>query len=222
MSAGLAADRLCLVSDRRRLCAAAGAPLTEGAALLVEQAAAAGAAGIGAFQLREPDLAAADLLALARAIVLVLGPTRLLVNDRADVAAAAGAGVHLRERSLPAARVRAALAGVAPIWRAVHDVAGVAAAGPVDALVAGTVSVSVSKPATASLLGVDGLAAIVAAATVPVYAIGGLRGRVWPTVAPSGAAGCAAIGAFLPLAGERIAAAMTRAVEEFRRGVDCD
>lgn len=220
MTAGLPPSRLCIVSDRRRLCAAAGRGLEHGAALLVELAAAAAAEGVGAFQLREPDLGAAELVGLARAIRGAAGPVTLLVNDRADVAACVGAGLHLRERSMPAARVRVALPGVAPIWQAVHGDAGVSAAGPVDALVAGTVARTASKPAGHPILGVAGLAAIVRASPVPVFAIGGLTGASWPSLASTGAHGCAAIGVFLPRPGEDCRAAVRRAVSGFARGVD--
>ncbi len=65
--------------------------------------------GIRALQLREKDLSADDLLALARAVKAL---TRnygalLIVNGRADVARIAGAeGVHLPEDGLPVAEVR--------------------------------------------------------------------------------------------------------------------
>lgn len=65
--------------------------------------------GVRAVQLREKDLSAEDLLALARQVKEL---TRqygawLFVNDRADVARIAGAdGVHLPESGLPVAEVR--------------------------------------------------------------------------------------------------------------------
>lgn len=218
---GLDAGRLCLVSDRRRLAAAAGRPEADAAAALVEQASAAAACGIGAFQIREPDLDAEALLTLTRAVIAVLGGvTQVLVNDRADIAAAAGAGVHLKERSLPADRIRAALPAVRPIWRAVHDLAGVRAAGPVDALVAGTVLPTRSKDAAVATLGAAGLSTIAAAATVPVYAIGGLSGGTWPSISACGVHGCAAIRVFVPRAGEDIAVAVRRAVRGFAECVD--
>ncbi len=191
-------------------------------ALLVEQVAAAAAAGIGAFQLREPDLDTDALFALVCTVRAAVGdaPMALLVNDRADVAAAAGVGVHLKERSMPAARVKAALPAVRPIWRAVHDVDGARAAGPVDALVAGTVQASRSKAAGSPTLGHAGLAAIVIATARPVYAIGGLTGASWPSLSATGAHGCAAIGVFLPRNGEDIAQAVGRAVRGFADGVD--
>ncbi|MBI4384591.1 MAG: thiamine phosphate synthase [Nitrospinae bacterium] len=65
--------------------------------------------GIRALQLREKDLSAEDLLALARQVKEL---TRrygawLFINDRADVARIAGAeGVHLPESGLPVGEVR--------------------------------------------------------------------------------------------------------------------
>lgn len=74
-------------------------------------------------QVREKDLDGAHLLALARAAVAT--GVRVLVNDRADVARAAGAwGVHLPERGLPLAAARA-LVGVVGVSRhAPGDVSG--------------------------------------------------------------------------------------------------
>lgn len=216
MTDRLAPGGLCVVTDRRRLCQALGRPLDDGATLVVAQARAAAAAGIGAFQLRESDLSAADLFDLTCEVRDALaGRTTLLVNDRADIAAAAGVGVHLKASSLPAAALRRWLPAATPIWRAVHARSDVAMAGPVDVLVAGTVLPSRSKGDHISLLGLDGLAAIVADSPVPVMAIGGLTGRMWPAVAATGARGCAAIGAFVPGAGEDISQAMARAVRAF-------
>jgi thiamine-phosphate pyrophosphorylase len=67
-------------------------------------------AGVDLVQVREPALPARDLAELvARAVEWKRGATtKIVVNDRFDVALAAGAdGVHLGGRSLPAAHVRA-------------------------------------------------------------------------------------------------------------------
>ena len=85
---------------------------------------------------------------------------------------------------------------------------------------AGTVQATVSKPAGGPTLGLEGLAAVVAASAVPVYAIGGLVGADWPRLAPLGVYGVAAIGVFLPREGESIAQAVHRAVDAFAAGVD--
>ena len=66
-----------------------------------------------------------------------------------------------------------------------------------DYLVAGTVWATVSKPADHRLLGIDGLAAIVRAAAVPVLAIGGVTLDRLPELTARGAAGFAAIGMFI-------------------------
>jgi thiamine-phosphate diphosphorylase len=208
-------SRLGIVSDRRRLAAAAGRALADAPALLAEQVEAAAACGVAFFHVREPDLGGAALLALTRALLAIAaGRTRIVVNERADVAAVAAAGLHLRHGSLPAAVARAWVPAGTWMTRAVHTVADVAAAGPVDALVAGTAAPSVSKPAGSPTLGPAGLAVLVAEARVPVFAIGGLGPAQWPWVAASGAFGMAAIGLFLPRPGETVGAAVRRAVDD--------
>jgi thiamine-phosphate diphosphorylase len=206
---------LVLVSDRARLCAAAGRPIGDGVALLVEQARSAAAAGITAFQIREPDLDTRTLLALTETIAAIAAPTlQVLVNDRADVARAVGVGVHLRAASMPTARVRRWLPPPAWVTRAVHGVSELGEAVGADAVIAGTVRATPSKPTTQTMLGLSGLAEVVAACAVPVLGIGGLSGRDWPALRAVGAAGLAAIGVFLPRPGEAIADALHRAVSE--------
>src|SRR5437868_2906391 len=62
--------------------------------------------GVTHIQIRERDLTARDLLSLARQAVALGG--RILINDRADIALAAGAqGVHLPADSISPAQLRA-------------------------------------------------------------------------------------------------------------------
>lgn len=207
-----------IVSDRRRLVRAATRSADE-TTLLVEQARAGAEAGADFYQIREPDLSAAALLALVRRVVDATGSRlTVLVNDRADVAVAAGggAGVHLRAASMPTARLRAWLAPGLSVTRAVHSIAEACAAGPVDAVVAGTVTTSISKDVGHPTLGTDGLRALVDATTVPVIAIGGLTPADWSWVARTGAAGWAGIGSFLPASGEPVGDAVERAVRAAR------
>src|SRR5215208_4416641 len=94
---------LCLVTDRARLGNAMGAPPQNWVELLREQVGAAADAGVDYIHVRENDLEARDLIDLVRTLLGVTGKTRsqLLVNDRVDVALAAGAqGVHLKEQSV--------------------------------------------------------------------------------------------------------------------------
>src|SRR5688572_3946777 len=99
---------LCLVTDRRRLGEALGLPPERWDEALRQQVGGAASAGIDYVQVREPDLEAGDLVELVRSLVQITSKrTRILVNDRIDVAVAAGAsGVHLKEQSILPAEVR--------------------------------------------------------------------------------------------------------------------
>jgi thiamine-phosphate pyrophosphorylase len=193
----------CLVTDRRRLCGES-AVFDEVRRRLLQQVREAVDAGVDLIQLREGDLPAAALADLARDFVAAARgtATRVLVNDRLDVALACGAGgVHLRADSMGADAVRRIAPPGFLVTRSVHRADEAARAGAVDYLVAGTVFASLSKPAGASLLGVDGLAAIVRAAGVPVLAIGGITTERIEAVRRAGAAGIAGIGLFVESSG---------------------
>src|SRR5205814_1224408 len=100
------------------------------------------ASAVDLIQVRERDLNAADLAALVSAVVKVSrgSGTRVLVNDRVDVALATGAdGVHLRSDSVPADAVRRLVSAGFLIGRSVHRVDEAVAAGAVDYLIAGAV-----------------------------------------------------------------------------------
>jgi len=189
----------CLVTDRRRLCPDAES-LSRACACLVEQARRAAAAGIDLIQIRERDLDAAVLAALATDVIAVTrgSKTRVVVNDRVDVALAAGAdGVHLRGDSMPVTSARRLLAAPLIIGRSVHSVAEVKASAGADYLIAGTVFTSASKPGVIERLGIEGLREIVQATTIPVLAIGGITQERVADVLAAGAAGIAAIGLFI-------------------------
>lgn len=194
---------LCLVTDRRRL-AGAHASLADARRCLVAQARHAAAAGIHLIQLRERDLEAADLAEVARDLVAVTRgtATRLVVNDRLDVALTCGAdGVHLRGDSIPIAEARRIAPGGFLIGRSVHSSGEAAQAAGADYLIAGAVFPTQSKPSAQTLLGLGGLRAIVAAANAPVLAIGGVAEDRCDGVAAAGAAGIAAIGLFMAAEG---------------------
>ena len=192
----------CLVTDRRRLCPDARS-FAEARRSLVDQARRAADAGVDLIQVRERDLEAADLAALVADLMAVTrgGATRVVVNDRIDVALACGAdGVHLRGDSVAVEVARRLLPPPFLVGRSVHTSEEARAASGADYLIAGTVFPSASKrtgSASAELLGIDGLGAIVSASDVPVLAIGGITSdRIAPVLA-AGAAGIAAIGLFI-------------------------
>ena len=168
--------------------------------------------GIDLVQIRERDLEGGALARLVRdALYMAEGSaTRILVNDRIDVALATGAGVHLRESSVGCTIVRR-LWPAMTIGRSVHSVESVARAVDADYLIAGTIFPTDSKR-DAVLLGPDGLARIVRhAGGRPVLAIGGVTIAQLPAIAGAGAQGIAAIGAFMP---DRSAQNVTEAVEK--------
>jgi thiamine-phosphate diphosphorylase len=183
-----------MITDRAR---AAGG----GVEPLVARVAAAARAGVHLVQVRERDLEAAALTRLVAACVAAVHGTaaRVLVNDRLDVALAAGAhGVHLRGDSIPASRVRSIAPGPFLIGRSVHsrhEVDRATAEGAVDYLLFGTVFETPSK-AGARPAGTAALRDAVAATRVPVLAVGGITVATLPAVAATGAAGFAAIGLF--------------------------
>lgn len=184
----------CLVTDRRRL-VGASVSFVEQVAALERVIATAVAAGVDLIQVREPDLESRDLLTVARlAVDAARGfECRIVVNDRLDVALAAGAdGVHLRASGAPVPRVRACVPPGWLIGRSAHSPAEVAAAATADYIVFGTVFDTASKPGVMGQ-GLTRLAAAVGGVTVPVLAIGGINAGNVAQCAEVGAKGVAAI-----------------------------
>ena len=188
------------MTDRSRLCQG-GADAEVARACLLRQARYAIDAGVDFVQVRERDLDTADLAATVSDIIAMARGTRtrILINDRVDVALACGAaGVHLRADSVSAAAVRSIAPPQFVIGRSVHVVSDAVAAGAaVDYLIAGTVWQTSAKPADHPVLGIDGLSDIVRAVSVPVLAIGGVTLDRLGEVAARGAAGAAGIGLFM-------------------------
>jgi thiamine-phosphate pyrophosphorylase len=182
------------------------------------------AGGVSVVQIRERSLDGRDAVALVRdCLALARGTAcRVIVNDRLDVALAAGAsGVHLREDSvsIDAAR-RLATAGFV-VGRSVHDAAAAAGARNADYLIVGNVFETESKPGREPL-GLAGLRDVVTAASgCPVWAIGGITPDRVPEVIACGIEGVAAIGAFLPRAGATdITEHVRRQTEALRLALD--
>lgn len=139
-----------------------------------------------------------EIAAMARR-VCDEGGAALVVNDRLDVALAAGAdGVHLGQTDLPLAEARALAAGRLWIGVSTHDAAQVraAVAGGADYLGYGPVFATGTKVNPDPVQGVAALAAAVAlAGEIPVVAIGGVTPERAGTLYAAGAAAVCAIGA---------------------------
>jgi thiamine-phosphate pyrophosphorylase len=167
--------------------------------------------GINLIQLREKDLPAATLSALARAILQIInlanGPTRLLINSRPDIAIATGAhGIHLTASpdELPPAQVRdlysAANLPAPTITISCHTLEDVHRAhqNKADAILFAPVFEKViAGEIITQGQGLDKLhAACTAASPIPVYALGGVTFENAPSCLDAGAAGIAGIRLF--------------------------
>lgn len=206
-----------MVTDRRRTGAVGERAQRH---CLLEQTAFAVEAGVDVVQVRERDLQAQELYELAAAVVEQArgSRTRVVVNDRVDVALAAGAsGVHLRGDSIAPVDARLLTPAGFLIGRSVHSAAEAERVQQdVDYLIAGTVWPSRSKGAGHPVLGPAGLESIVKAVNVPILAIGGVTLDAIGTIAGCGAAGAAGIDLFWPERGTVELCKASRLVEVVR------
>ena len=156
-------------------------------------------ADVPLFQIREKSLHARVLYELvARAAEITRGSkTRLLVNDRSDIARATGAdGVHLTTQSLPAEVVRNIFGAEFLIGVSTHslDEARAARVGGADFVVFGPVFETESKRAYGEPQGLDKLAEVARElGEFPVVAIGGITLDNVDECFQAGARGIAAI-----------------------------
>jgi len=122
----------------------------------------------------------------------------VIVNDRVDVAAAAGLGVHLGQDDLSVAEARAVLGPDAMVGLSTHTTAQLAAAlhQPVSYVAFGPVFITGTKAHPDPVVGLSGLAEAAAAATaagVPLVAIGGITLATAASVRGAGATSVAVI-----------------------------
>lgn len=193
------APRVYLITDRKAL---------PGRALLGTVAAALAGTPRGpdgrspvAVQLREKDLPAAGLLALAQELrkVTTAAGAALFISDRIDVALACDAdGVHLPGGGLPPEEARRLAPGLA-IAASTHSPVEVSVARSADFVVFGPVFATPSKATFGPAQGLAALAAAVGAVsgTVPVLALGGVEPANAADCRAAGAAGVACIRAVL-------------------------
>ena len=177
----------------------------------VEVAALAAAAGVAVVQVRHKAATARDLLeltlAVAAAVHQVAPATKVLVDDRADVAYAARAagahvhGVHLGTDDLPATAARDMLGADAIIGLTTGTVAlarwAQQQAEWVDYIGAGPFRRTPTKESGREPLGADGYPPIVAATRLPVVAIGGITVDDVSALAGTGIAGVALVRAIM-------------------------
>jgi len=151
-------------------------------------------------QIRERDLSARDLCSIAEAAVNRAhnSVTRILINDRADIAASVGAGVHITTRSLPAKVVRATFGADLLIGVSTHSLeeAESAEEGGADFIVFGPVYETASKEQYGPPIGLDRLRVATGRLRIPVLALGGISPSNYRETLSAGAAGVAGISIF--------------------------
>ncbi len=151
--------------------------------------------GIPMIQLREKALSARQAFELTlRAVEITAdSKTKLLVNDRADIAIAAGAdGVHLTSNSISVRDIRSSFAQGIFVGVSTHTIeeAVVAAESGADFIVFGPVFDSPGKSAVGSEILADVCSRL---GQFPVIGLGGIVGNNYQQVLNAGAAGFAAI-----------------------------
>ncbi|NOY53350.1 MAG: thiamine phosphate synthase [Deltaproteobacteria bacterium] len=158
--------------------------------------------GVRAVQLRERDLTDRELYDLGMTVRVLTREygAKLLINDRADIAAAVEAdGVHLRQSSYSAREARRIVGKDALIGVSTHSLeqAKAAEAEGGDFVTFGPVFDTPSKRSYGPPLGLDRLDAACRELTVPVFAVGGIGEREVAPVLRAGAFGVALISAVL-------------------------
>lgn len=182
---------------------------------------AAVAGGVTLVQLRDHIASARTLYEMTLELVAALKGTGvpLIVNDRIDVALAAGAaGVHLGQADLPVTRARE-LAGADFIiglsTSRAEQIAQVNAlpVGTVSYIGIGPVFFTQTKPHAATPVGVAGVAKLCVTSSVPTVAIGGIKSDNVAAVRATGVSGVAVVSAICTAADPQTAAATLKSGE---------
>jgi thiamine-phosphate pyrophosphorylase len=185
---------------------------------LVEVALAAQRGGITSLQLRLKQTPGRELVALVRSLVAALH-VPVLVNDRPDIAIAAGAaGVHLGPEDLAVELTRQIAPGGFLIGASVGTEAEVGPAAKADYWGVGPWRVTSTKQDAGTALGPDRFRELVRLAGArPCIAIGGVLPEDVSAVLGSGGAGVAVVSGIL--AAPDVEAAARRYAEQLRQGV---
>lgn len=178
----------------------------DGQAGLIGRAVAAAHGGATCIQLRLKDVSARDLVALARELVRSLG-VPVIVNDRADVAIAAGAaGVHLGADDVPVKAIRSFAPEGFIVGASVGSDDEIANAAGADYVGIGPVFGTASKHDAGMAIGVAEFARLSVATGLPAVAIGGVTAANARLAMESGADGVAAIASVFGATDPRAAA----------------
>ena len=181
--------------------------LRDGPRGLALRAAAAAVGGATMIQLRLKEESARSLVEIARVIMATVPEVPLVVNDRADVALAAGAaGVHVGVDDLAPALLRRVVPPGFIIGASVGSDDEVARAAGADYVGIGPVYATGSKADAGDAIGPERFAELARRCGVPAVAIGGITSERVAEVVSSRAAGVAVISALFGASDPTLAA----------------
>ena len=160
---------------------------------LVRRSVAAVRGGATMIQLRLKDVDPRDLIVVARALVAAV-PVPVVVNDRADIALAAGAaGVHVGTDDIPASALRRVVPAGFIIGASVGNDAEVAGAVGADYVGIGPVFATASKIDAGDAIGIAEFTRLALRTGRPAVGIGGIDASNYRQVLDAGATGIAVI-----------------------------
>ena len=181
--------KLYLITDRKQITM----PLPEAVKLALS-------GGVRAVQLREKDLPVRELLGLSkelRALTKQFG-AKLFINDSVDIAMSVGAdGVHLGHQSMPASAVRKIVGDAMLIGVSTHNIgeARLAEEGGADFVTFGPIFDTPSKSSLGAPVGLEAIKIVKKSINIPIFGLGGIKGRNIGHVLWAGAYGVAMISA---------------------------
>jgi thiamine-phosphate pyrophosphorylase len=178
---------------------------------LVERVAAAVRGGATSVQVRLKSAAPREVVEITRSIMSAVS-VPVIVNDRADIALAAGAaGVHVGEADLPVTAIRRFAPADFIIGASLGGDAELANAKDADYVGIGPVYGSDSKSDAGAAIGVEGFKRLAALVAHPAVAVGGITADKALQITVAGAAGVAVINAIFKAADPESA---TRAIAD--------
>ncbi len=156
-------------------------------------------AGVKAFQLREKDLPASELLSLARKIkkISIKSHAKLIINDRLDIALLANADcIHSPENGINAKDVKNQIKNLI-VGKSTHSVESALKAerDGYDYILFGPVFRTKSKIKCGKPKGITELKKVCRTVKIPVFALGGINPERAIRCIKAGAHGAAVIGA---------------------------
>lgn len=182
-------------------------------ATLVERVAAAVRGGATSVQVRLKSAAPREVVELTRAIIEKV-TVPVIVNDRADIALAAGAaGVHVGEADLPVAAIRRFAPPDFIVGASLGSDIELANAKDADYVGIGPVFGSDSKADAGAAIGVQGFERLAGLVSLPAVAVGGITPEGALQIKLHGATGVAVINAIFKSENpERAARALAAAI----------